>query len=147
MAKGGCKMISDLIKALTFKKIDQKSNDNLSSQVKVADLLDDDKNVNIRGLQSKRFEDPETGKMDLDVASGSEDEDKIIQENVASTAIDSVRYDPKKKIMWIRFVGGDKEYAFPNVPKDKIQQFLKAQSKGRFYHQDLAKYSVKGFRQ
>ena len=53
--------------------------------------------------------------------------------DIASTAIHRVRYNPETKNLYVTFVGGDKEYLFPNVPEDAVKKFLNASSKGRHY--------------
>ena len=62
--------------------------------------------------------------------------------DIASTAIHRVRYNPKTKNLYVTFVGGDKEYLFPNVPEDAVKKFLNASSKGRHYGLRIKPYAV-----
>ena len=60
--------------------------------------------------------------------------DKPTNESVVSSAIDTIQYDPKSKIAHVKFVNGNKNYAYPNVTKDAILKFLNASSKGRYWN-------------
>lgn len=67
--------------------------------------------------------------------------------NINSTAIERIKYNPKSKIAQVWFVGGDGTgYAFPKVPKEKVEEWLRARSKGEFYNSDIKQYAEKGFR-
>lgn len=132
-------MIAALLGQLV-KNIKQNSNENKAQQL---DFDKDDSPVSLNDLKSQRFQNKE-GEMQISPTENEDDE--IVRKNVQSTAIENVTYDPKKEIMWIKFVGGKKNYAFPSVPKEKISGFLKQLSKGRFYNNKLKGYAVKGFR-
>ena len=49
---------------------------------------------------------------------------------VASTAVDSARYDPEDNSLNITYKGGDKEYKFKADPED-VEEWVNAPSKGR----------------
>lgn len=67
------------------------------------------------------------------------------QVSVDSTAIAKIDYDPKSEGLKVRFVGGDKDYFFPAVPLEVVQQWLKAPSKGEFFRQKIFdQYSMYG---
>lgn len=57
--------------------------------------------------------------------------DELTEESipVASTAIQSARYDPSDNSLNITYKGGDKEYKFD--AKDDLQEWMNAPSKGR----------------
>ena len=59
----------------------------------------------------------------------SNDEPKVV--DVASSAVDEVKYDPNKNICSVRFVGGDKFYDFQMTP-DEFQEFMDSDSKGQW---------------
>ena len=55
---------------------------------------------------------------------------------VRSSAIHSIGYDPDTQRMRIRFVSGD-TYDFCRVPEHVFDAFLRAPSKGRYYHDHI----------
>lgn len=98
-------------------------------------------------LSAIRREDPETGNIYTSSAeisdtqylspSHSVDEDtRVVQ--VPSSAVDSVRYDPKSHHMWLRYTSSPKEYVFRVNPQE-FRQFMNAGSKGRYTQQVLRK--------
>ena len=69
------------------------------------------------------------------------------KQKVISTAIENIEYDPNTRVAHIKFVNGKKNYAYPNVTKTAILNFLRSTSKGRYYSKNFGpKYSVKGYR-
>ncbi len=56
---------------------------------------------------------------------------------VNSSAIAEIGYDPFTLRLWIRFKSGQKAYQFDGFPTAKWQLFLKAGSKGTFFHQQI----------
>ena len=57
--------------------------------------------------------------------------------SVNSSAIDGYTYNEKTGDLYVQFKGGGKDYLYPNVPKDVVEDFGKAPSKGRFVHDVL----------
>lgn len=64
-----------------------------------------------------------------DVSVGSDKGDRNV--DIASTAIESARYDPEHNRAYITFVGGGKEYEY-NVSPSEFESFLNADSKGQY---------------
>lgn len=52
-------------------------------------------------------------------------------EEIASTAIQDVKYDPSSHICKVKYNGGDKWYDFMMTPAE-FEQFMNADSKGRY---------------
>lgn len=52
--------------------------------------------------------------------------------NVDSTAVKEIKYDPKTKELLITYTSGDVEYSFPDVPKEVVEEFMRAPSKGKY---------------
>ena len=68
---------------------------------------------------------------------------RIEDMSVRSTAVQGYTYDPKNQILSVQFVNGNKSYDYPNVPRDVVEDFGHAPSKGRFVHDVLQpEYSV-----
>jgi hypothetical protein len=64
-------------------------------------------------------------------------------QDVPSTAIDKVKYDPKTQSLYVNFVGGNKTYWYPRVPKEKVEEMMAAPSKGEYFMQNIHdQYSV-----
>ena len=64
-------------------------------------------------------------------------------QDVPSTAIEKVKYDPKTESLYVNFVGGKKTYWYPRVPKEKVQEMMAAPSKGEYFMQNIHdQYSV-----
>jgi hypothetical protein len=62
---------------------------------------------------------------------------------VDSSFIESVAYYPSVKLMDLRLRGG-REYTYVDVPKDTFDNFLDAESKGRFFNEIIKpKYALK----
>ena len=53
-----------------------------------------------------------------------------------STVIKAMRYDEERQRLVVRFVDGD-EYAFVGVPGDVHRSFAEAESKGRFFSDEI----------
>ena len=51
-----------------------------------------------------------------------------------SSAITKVTYNKKTKKMNVRFAGSGKNYTYINVPKDVYNDFINADSAGRFFN-------------
>lgn len=60
---------------------------------------------------------------------------------VDSEAVENIRYDPAKKNLDVRFVNGEKEYRYPEVPQRVAQAFIASPSKGAFVQNVLGNYS------
>lgn len=64
-------------------------------------------------------------------------------QDVPSTAIQKVKYNPKTQELFVNFVGGNKTYWYPRVPKEKIEEMMAAPSKGEYFMQNIHdQYSV-----
>jgi vacuolar-type H+-ATPase subunit D/Vma8 len=64
-------------------------------------------------------------------------------QDVPSTAIKGIKYDPKTQDLFVTFQGGSKKYWYPRVPKEKVEEMLAAPSKGEYFMQNIHnQYSV-----
>jgi hypothetical protein len=53
-----------------------------------------------------------------------------------STAIRAIRYDEQRQRLLVRFIDGD-EYAYVGVPGEVHRSFVDAESKGRFFSEEI----------
>ncbi len=56
--------------------------------------------------------------------------------DVSSTNLSRVRYDDSKNTLEIEFQGG-RVYQYFDVPKQIFEGLLKAESKGKFFHEQI----------
>lgn len=56
--------------------------------------------------------------------------------HVDSEAIEDIDYEPRRRRLLVRFTSGER-YAYADVPGQVHRSFLKAESKGRFFHQHI----------
>ena len=56
--------------------------------------------------------------------------------NVSSTNLSRIRYDDSKNILEIEFEGG-RVYQFFDVPKQVFEGLLNAESKGKFFREQI----------
>ena len=60
-----------------------------------------------------------------------------------SMAIYKVTYDTENRELTVFFHSNiNKGYVYPSVPKDEVLEFIKAESKGKFFHSNIKKYGV-----
>ncbi len=96
------------------------------------------KSVELSKPQSQRYNGMTKTQFDK---SGVGYEDKPIEHTTAdSSAVENVRYDPKNENLDIMFVGGEKEYRYPNVDKKTFEAFMRTPSKGSFVNDVLKPY-------
>lgn len=109
------------------------------------DIIDSGSKFTIDSPMSNRYTTSSSNEKKMDPY--AENDERSYVENVDSTAIQQVGYDPETKELQVKFVGGDKVYSYPNVPEEDIEQFLNAPSKGRdmAYH-IKPNFSVPGYR-
>lgn len=58
---------------------------------------------------------------------------RVYETEVPSTAIKKVKYDPKTESLYVSFTDSNKKYFYPRVPKELIEKWMKAGSKGQFF--------------
>ena len=64
-------------------------------------------------------------------------------QDIPSTAIKKLKYDPKTKELFVTFNGSNKKYWYPNVPKEKVEELMEAPSKGEYFLKNIHdQYSV-----
>lgn len=64
-------------------------------------------------------------------------------QDIPSTAIKKMKYDPKTQELYVTFQGSNKKYWYPRVPKEKIEEMMNAPSKGEYFMQNIHdQYSV-----
>lgn len=89
---------------------------------------------------SRRYLTPTEDNLSLDDRRHTRGTEEV---GVQSTAVEGYSYDPKTQDLWVQFKGGNKSYCYPNVPRDVVQDFGNAPSKGRFVADVLKpEYSV-----
>lgn len=112
------------------------------SQAKMQDRLESNKSITLNNPQSSRYQ---ISKDDLkergltkqgsyytsdDIADMKVDVTKEVP--VSSTAIRKLKYNPKTEKLSVQYTSGNKEYDFPKVPKEVVEEFLDAPSKGKY---------------
>lgn len=74
-----------------------------------------------------------------------DDNYKEKQISIPSTAIKTIKYNPKSELLSVRFTSGSKTYDYPAVPVEVIQAFLKSPSKGQYFMANIHdQYSLYG---
>ena len=69
--------------------------------------------------------------------------EQMYTQDVPSTAIKKMKYDPKTKELWVTFQGSNKKYWYPRVPEEKIMEMMSAPSKGEYFMNNIHdQYSV-----
>ena len=64
-------------------------------------------------------------------------------QDIPSTAIKKLKYDPKTEELYVTFQGSNKKYWYPRVPKEKIEELMQAPSKGEYFLKNIHdQYSV-----
>ena len=64
-------------------------------------------------------------------------------QDIPSTAIKKLKYDPKAQELYVTFQGSNKKYWYPRVPKEKIEELMNAPSKGEYFLKNIHdQYSV-----
>lgn len=68
---------------------------------------------------------------------------QLYTQDIPSTAIKNVKYDPKTQELWVTFQGSNKKYWYPRVPSEKVEAMLNAPSKGEYFLNNIHdQYSV-----
>ena len=132
--------IKDKFKGGNFSNSGWRKDD--ESQSKIQDRLKLGKTITLSNPQSSRFQ---ISKEDLmkrgltkqgsyytsdDIADMKVDTTKEVP--VSSTAIRKLKYNPKTEKLSVQYTSGNKEYDFPKVPKEVIEEFLDSPSKGKY---------------
>ena len=65
----------------------------------------------------------------------------IVYDNFNSSAIKSIKYDVNTKLLAIQFTSGG-IYDYPEVPQDKVEGLINAESAGRYFNQHIKQYSI-----
>lgn len=69
--------------------------------------------------------------------------EQMFTQDIPSTAIKKLKYDPKTQELFVTFQGSNKKYWYPRVPKEKIEEMMQAPSKGEYFMQNIHdQYSV-----
>ena len=69
--------------------------------------------------------------------------EQMYTQDVPSTAIKKMKYDPKTKELWVTFQGSNKKYWYPRVPEEKVREMMAAPSKGEYFMNNIHdQYSV-----
>jgi len=64
-------------------------------------------------------------------------------QDIPSTAIKQLKYDPKTEELYVTFQGSNKKYWYPRVPKEKVEELMEAPSKGEYFLKNIHdQYSV-----
>ena len=71
------------------------------------------------------------------------DKSEVQDYKVKSTAVKGFTWNPRTKSLFLIFTSGNKEYEYPNVPEDVVEDFENASSKGRFVNRVLKEYSTR----
>ena len=69
--------------------------------------------------------------------------EQMFTQDIPSTAIKKMKYDPKTQELFVTFQGSNKKYWYPRVPKEKIEEMMQAPSKGEYFLKNIHdQYSV-----
>jgi hypothetical protein len=69
--------------------------------------------------------------------------EQMYTQDVPSTAIKKMKYDPKTKELWVTLQGSSKKYWYPRVPEEKVREMMAAPSKGEYFMNNIHdQYSV-----
>ena len=126
---------------------------------KATSALDKNKQMELNTLYSERYIlDKDIGQKDekrpegwtglynineMEKAGFSPKETNVSSADIHSTAIEGVRYNPKSKNLYVKFVNGNnKEYLYPNVPQETVREYIKAPSKGIYHQTVIQGYAV-----
>lgn len=67
----------------------------------------------------------------------------MFTQDIPSTAIKKIKYDPKTQELYVTFQGSNKKYWYPRVPKEKVEELMEAPSKGEYFLKNIHdQYSV-----
>jgi len=70
-------------------------------------------------------------------------QEALITQDIPSTAIKKIKYDPQTKELYVTFQGSNKRYWYPRVPKEKVEELMEAPSKGEYFMKNIHdQYSV-----
>lgn len=70
-------------------------------------------------------------------------QEAMITQDIPSTAIKKIKYDPKTQELYVTFQGSNKKYWYPRVPKEKVEELMEAPSKGEYFMKNIHdQYSV-----
>lgn len=64
-------------------------------------------------------------------------QERMATQDIPSTAIKNVKYDPKTQELWVTFQGSSKKYWYPRVPKEKVEEMMQAPSKGEYFIKNI----------
>lgn len=59
-----------------------------------------------------------------------------------SSAITGASYDNKTKTMNIKFVSGEKEYTYYNIPRKEALGLFRSESLGKYFNTHIKKYRI-----
>lgn len=65
---------------------------------------------------------------------------------IISTAIQSAYYSPEQNAFFVRFVGGDKDYAYPNATSNLMRGWINAGSKGKYFNRRVKRLAQPNYR-
>ena len=65
------------------------------------------------------------------------EQQQMFTQDVPSTAIKKVKYNPETKELWVTFQGSNKKYWYPRVPREKVEEMMAAPSKGEYFMQNI----------
>jgi hypothetical protein len=71
------------------------------------------------------------------------DKSEVQDYKIKSTAVKGFTWNPRTRSLFLTFTNGNKEYEYPDVPEDVVEDFENASSKGRFVNRVLKEYSTK----
>ena len=72
-----------------------------------------------------------------DLVKEQTENERMYETDIPSTALKYVKYDPKTQELYVKFQGSNKKYWYPRVPKEKIEELMKAPSKGEYFIKNI----------
>lgn len=72
-----------------------------------------------------------------DLVKEQAENERMYETDIPSTALKYVKYDPKTQELYVKFQGSNKKYWYPRVPKEKVEELMKAPSKGEYFIKNI----------
>ena len=63
--------------------------------------------------------------------------ERMYETDIPSTALKYVKYNPKTQELYVKFQGSNKKYWYPRVPQEKVEELMKAPSKGEYFIKNI----------
>ncbi len=124
--------ISSFIRNLTKKTLEGGYRKDFTKQSTIQQAVDKGRIVKVENLKSSRWGKTNSSGDLYDSSHSGMDYSKLKEQEVASTAVEDVIYDPKTEELKVKYRNGSTYYSFPGVPEETFTEFMDAPSKGKY---------------